>query len=122
MAFYAFAPLVFLLIIFFAAVMVRIRVFGRLPSDADRLRSEVNSRLPTAILKLARFWAIFKIGILGAVILLLVGSVISGIAGTGIQRGVEGFVYLTLLMMFGNLVVGTVVNLNLVKQARSRTN
>ena len=114
-----FFPLLLLLAIFFATVIFRIRVFGRLPSDLRRIASEIDPRLPLAVLRPARLWAIFKIGIVGAVAILLIGSIISGVAGTGIRHGVYGFVYLTLLMMIGNLIVGSILNVEIAKLGRS---
>jgi hypothetical protein len=109
---YAAIPLVLLIFFFVVELAVRLRVYGYLSTDVDSQFS------PSALVQLKR-WVILKLGILGAVAILAIGSIVAGITGLGAQHGVQGIVYLTLLLIIGNLIVGILLNADLIKHVRS---
>ena len=99
---------------FFAALLawaiagiVRLRLVGFLPSDADHF-------IPTALQPWIRFWLVVRFGLLGAMLLLLVAIVGTAVAGGPITYPVEAFVDVVIVRMLMDLAFGAAFNLGIV--------
>ena len=104
-------PFVFGCMIFFAAWMVRARIAGRLPRDIEPL-------IPKSIRPAFRWWIIFRVGVSVALVLLLAGTIASGIAGYNLAAGLYAIVYVVILDIALKLVLGTAMNLVLLRRYR----
>jgi hypothetical protein len=106
---YVVVPLLAALLVWAIAGVVRLRLVGFLPSDADHY-------IPTTLQPWIRFWLVVRFGLLGAMLLLLVAIVGAAVAGAPITYSVEAFVYVGIVRMFMDLIFGAAFNLCIISR------
>ena len=109
---YVFVPLLAGLLVWAISGIVRLRLVGFLPSDAERF-------IPTTLLPWIRYWLIARIGLLGAMFLLLIAIVGTAVASGRITYPVEAIVYLVIVHMAMELAFGAAFNLGIISRRRN---
>jgi hypothetical protein len=104
---YVLVPLLTALLVWAVAGIVRLKLVGFLPSDADHF-------IPPRLQPWIRFWLLVRFGLLGAMALLLVGSIGTALAGGLISYTVEALVYVVMVHMFMDLIFGAAFNIGIV--------
>jgi hypothetical protein len=104
---YAVWPMLVGLVAWTIAVVARLRLVGLLPSNADHF-------IPTALQPWIRFWLLARLGLLGAVVLLLLAAVAAALPGGPTRYCVEAFVYVVMARIFMDLFFGAVLNVSII--------
>ena len=109
---YVFVPLLVALLAWAVAGAVRLRVVGFLPSEADHF-------IPDALRPWIRFWLLVRLGLLGALLLLLAAIVITAIVGGPVNYSVNALVFVVIVRMLVDLVFGAAFNVGIISRRHS---
>lgn len=111
-AVYALVPLLAALFVWAVAGAARLRLVGFLPSEADHF-------IPPALQPWIRFWLLARFGLLGAMLLLLLGTVVTAVAGGPAKYCIEGLVYVVIVRMLMDLIFGAAFNMGIISRRHS---
>ena len=108
----ALVPLLASLVVWTVAGVVRLRLVGFLPSDADRL-------IPSALQPWIRWWLVVHSGLLGAWLLLSVAAALTALAGEPVRLVIDALIYVVLVHMFVALVGSAALNVGIISHHHS---
>lgn len=106
---YAAAPFVTAMLIWAVAFIARLRLVGFLPSACDHF-------IPPGLRPWLQFWLMFRFGLLGSILLLLVIVTVSAVLGGPIQDLVAGVIYLIWLRLFVDVLFGAAFNIGVISR------
>lgn len=109
---YVAVPLLLTLLGWALVGILRLRLVGFLPSDADHL-------VPAGLKPWIRWWLLVRFGLLSGGLLLIPAIVVAAVAGVGVASFVHALVYLAILLMFLDLVFGTALNAGIITRRAS---
>lgn len=104
---YGFVPLLVALAAWAVAGVARLRLVGFLPSEADHL-------IPAVLQPWIRFWLLARFGLLGAMLLLLLATIVTALAGGPAKLCFEAFIYVVIVRMFMDLIFGAAFNVGII--------
>jgi hypothetical protein len=109
---YVLVPLLVALLAWAIAVAARLRLVGFLPSEADHFISD-------ALRPWIRFWLLVRLGLLGAMLLLLAAIVATAIGGGSINYCVNALVFVVIVRLLVDLVFGAAFNVGIISRRHS---
>jgi hypothetical protein len=95
------------LLVWLIAAAARLRLVGYLPADADNL-------IPAALQPWMRFWLLTRMGLLLAMLLLMLATVIAAVARGPFHYCLQGFVYVVMLRIFMDLLFSAALNVGVI--------
>ncbi len=109
---YVFVPLLVALLAWAIALVVRLRLVGPMPSEAEHF-------IPYALRPWIRFWLLVRLGLLGAMLLLLAAVVITAIGGGPVNYCVNALAFVVIIRMLVDLVFGAALNVGIISRRHS---
>lgn len=106
---YVFVPLLVALLAWAIAGAVRLRLVGFLPSEADHF-------IPDALRPWIRFWLLVRLGLLGAMLLLLAATVVTASGGGPVNYCVEALVFVVIVRLLVDLIFGAAFNVGIISR------
>jgi hypothetical protein len=91
------------------AGVLRLRLVGYLPSEAEHL-------IPKRLRPWIHFWLLARFGLLGSMLIMLVVAIGMAIAGNRIASAVDALVYVVILRIFLDMIFGAVFNFGIISR------
>ena len=109
---YGAVPLLAAFAVFLIVAVVRLRLVGLLPSEAEHL-------IPSVLRPWIVFWLLSRLGLLGSMALLLATLIATALAGGQVQYAVNALICIILLRMFMDCVFGVAFNVGVISSRPS---
>lgn len=106
-------PFMVLAVVWALAGISRLRLVGFLPGQPND-----DDFIPCALQPWIRFWLLSRLGLLGAMLVLLPAVVATAVVGRGANYCIEAFVYVVMVRMFMDLGFGAAFNLSILTRRR----
>ena len=107
-------PFLAALVVWAVVGISRLRLVGYLPGQPND-----DDFIPRALQPWIRFWLLARMGLLVGMLVLLLATVATAIAGRGANYCIEALVYVVVVRMFMDLAFGAAFNLGVITRRRS---
>lgn len=111
---YLVGPFLAAFVVWAVAGITRLRLVGHLPGQPND-----DDFIPRNLQPWIRFWLLARIGLLVGMLVLLLATVATVVAGRGANYCIEALVYVVVVRMFVDLAFGAAFNLGIVTRRRN---